>query len=150
MLQSPNIQRALTICKQAHANQTDKSGKPYYLHPVHVAEQMQDEATTIAALLHDVVEDTSVTLQDLQNEGFAPEIIEAIGLLTHKKEVPYFTYVENLKNNPIARAVKIADLTHNSDLSRLPLKTEKDIARFEKYQKALQILHNATNERNLH
>lgn len=125
---------------RAHKDQTDKAGFPYILHPVHVAEQMKTEETTIVALLHDVIEDSSFTAEDISAMGFSDDIIEALKLLTHDKNTDYFEYVLKIKDNPIARAVKIADLTHNSDLSRLPNVTQKDILRVEKYKKAIEIL----------
>ena len=101
---------------------------------------MKDEDTTIVALLHDVVEDTDLTLEDLAKMGFGPKVIEALRLMTHAKSVPYLDYVRAIAQNPIARAVKIADLTHNSDLSRLEKVTDEDLARVEKYKHALEIL----------
>ena len=124
----------------SHKDQVDKSGLPYVFHPAHVAEQMTDEATTIVALLHDVVEDTDYTLEDLAAEGFEKEILEAVALMTHEDDVPYLDYVAKLKNNPIARAVKLADLAHNSDLSRIGEIDEETRKRLEKYKKAIALL----------
>ena len=115
---------------------------PYVLHPFHLAEQMEDEDTTIVALLHDVVEDTDYTLEDIQNMGFPQQILDALALLTHDDAVPYMEYVAAIRNNPIATAVKLADLTHNSDLSRLETIDEKAILRREKYLKAIELLEN--------
>lgn len=119
MIYTDQTRKAMRIAYRAHDGQLDKSGVPYIFHPIHVAEQMQDEETTIVALLHDVVEDTEMTLDDIRREGFSEEILEAIRLLTHQKDTPYLAYVQQLKDNPIARAVKLADLRHNSDRSRL-------------------------------
>ena len=127
---------ALKLCFDAHKDQTDKSGMPYVFHPFHLAEQMKDEATTIVALLHDVVEDTDYTIEDLRKMGFSEEVLEAITLMTHAPEVPYMDYVARIKTNPIARAVKLADLNHNSDSTRLEVLTEFDLRREEKYKKA--------------
>ena len=113
---------------------------PYVFHPFHLAEQMQTEETTIVALLHDVVEDTEYTLEDLTAMGFGPAVIEALKLLTHREEVPYMDYVRAIRDNPIAKAVKLADLRHNSDLSRLDTVDEKALKRREKYLKALALL----------
>ena len=113
---------------------------PYVFHPFHLAEQMQTEETTIVALLHDVVEDTDYTLEDLAAMGFDPVVIEALTLLTHDENVPYIDYVRMIKDNPVAKAVKLADLQHNSDLSRLDSVDEKALARREKYLKALALL----------
>lgn len=109
------------IAYAAHDGQKDKSGLPYIFHPWHLAESMTDEASTIAALLHDVAEDTDVTLADLAREGFSDEVMEALRLLTHDKAVPYMDYVRALAHNPIARKVKLADLAHNSDTTRLDI-----------------------------
>ena len=145
MIYTEKTKKAMSICFQAHKDQTDKSGLPYVFHPFHVAECMKDEASTVTALLHDVVEDTDWTFERLQAEGFGENVIEALRLLTHKggifSEEAYLQYVMALKENPIARAVKIADLEHNSDLTRFGSKiTEKDIMRAAKYQKALILL----------
>jgi (p)ppGpp synthase/HD superfamily hydrolase len=132
--------KAMKLAYKAHQKQKDRSGLPYVLHPLHLAEQMDTEETTVAALLHDVAEDTDYTLEDLRREGFPETVLEALALLTHDPAVPYLDYVRALKDNPIARAVKLADLAHNSDLSRLSKVSEKDLARVEKYRKAMEIL----------
>ena len=140
MIYTDETKKALKLCFEAHKNQVDKSGMPYVFHPFHVAEQMTDEATTIVALLHDVVEDTDYTLEDLAAEGFGEDILEAVALMTHEDDVPYLDYVAKLKDNPIARAVKLADLAHNSDLSRIGEVDEETRERLEKYQKAIALL----------
>ena len=140
MLYTPKTKLALKLCFAAHKDQQDKSGMPYVFHPFHLAEQMQTEETTIVALLHDVVEDTDYTLEDLAAMGFDPVVIEALTLLTHDENVPYMDYVRTIKDNPVAKAVKLADLQHNSDLSRLDTVDEKALARREKYLKALALL----------
>ena len=140
MIYTPLTRRAMNLCFDAHKDQRDKSGQPYVFHPFHLAEQMKDEDSTIAALLHDVVEDTSYTFDDLLNMGFPEKVVNALRLLTHDDSTPYMEYVAALKDNPIARAVKIADLTHNSDISRLDFVTERDLQRVEKYKKAMELL----------
>ena len=140
MIYTPKTKEALKLCFAAHKDQQDKSGMPYVFHPFHLAEQMQTEETTIVALLHDVVEDTEYTLEDLTAMGFGPAVIEALKLLTHSEEVPYMDYVRAIRDNPIAKAVKLADLRHNSDLSRLDTVDEKALERREKYLKALALL----------
>lgn len=140
MIYTDATKKALKLCFEAHKNQVDKSGLPYVFHPFHLAEQMKDENTTVVALLHDVVEDTEYTIHDLKKMGFNEEVIEAISMLTHDENVPYEEYVLKLKSNPIASAVKLADLKHNSDLSRLEKVTEKDLKRVEKYKRAIKIL----------
>lgn len=132
--------QAMKLCYEAHRDQTDKSGIPYVFHPIHVAEQMTDETTTVVALLHDVVEDTDYTLDDLRAMGVGEEAIDALALLTHREHVPYLQYVSQIKDNRIARAVKLADLRHNSDTSRLDELDEKAMARLEKYKAAIEIL----------
>ena len=140
MIYTDETKKALKLCFEAHKNQVDKSGMPYVFHPFHVAEQMTDEATTIVALLHDVVEDTDYTLEDLAAEGFGKDLLEAVALMTHEDDVPYLDYVAKLKDNPIARAVKLADLAHNSDLSRIGEVDEETKQRLEKYKKAMALL----------
>ena len=144
MIYTDKTRKALSICYEAHKDALDKSGAPYVFHPFHLAEQMQDEITTVVALLHDVIEDTDYTLQMLREEGFGEDVLEALRLLTHsddvKTEADYMAYVAKIRENPVARAVKIADLEHNADLTRLPKITDKDIMRAAKYQKALMLL----------
>ncbi len=140
MIYTALTKKAMQLCFAAHKEQTDKSGMPYVFHPFHLAEQMPDEYTTITALLHDVVEDTEYTLLDLENMGFPKAVVDAIALMTHDKGVPYMEYVAKIKENPIARTVKLADLQHNSDITRLDVVDKKELQRVEKYQKALQLL----------
>ena len=140
MIYTDKTKKAMKFCFKAHKDQVDKSGMPYVFHPFHVAEQMTDEVTTIVALLHDVVEDTDYTLEDIAAEGFGKEILEAVALMTHEDGVPYLDYVAKLKDNPIARTVKLADLAHNSDLSRIGEIDEETKQRLEKYKKAKAIL----------
>ena len=139
MIYTPKTKKAMIIAYNAHHGQKDKSGLPYIHHPLHLAEQMSSEETCIVALLHDVVEDTDITFDYLKKE-FSNDILQALELLTHDKSVDYFEYIKKLKDNPIARTVKIADLRHNSDKSRLDNPTEKDLKRYVKYEKALKIL----------
>ncbi len=140
MIYTEKTKSAMKLCFKAHKDQFDKSGIPYVFHPIHLAEQMPDEETTIVALLHDVVEDTEYTISDLREMGFSEAVLEAITLMTHQDGVPYMEYVEKIKSNKIATVVKRADLTHNSDLSRLDAVDEKALNRVEKYKKALDLL----------
>ena len=140
MIYTPETKKAIKLCFEAHRNQTDKSGLPYVFHPFHLAEQMTDETTTIVALLHDVAEDSDYSLNDIEAMGFSKEVITALSLLTHDKSVPYMDYVALIKLNPVAKAVKLADLKHNSDLSRLDVVDEKALARREKYLTAIAFL----------
>jgi (p)ppGpp synthase/HD superfamily hydrolase len=132
--------KALLLMYNAHKEQTDKGGLPYVFHPFSVAEQMRDEKTTIVALLHDVTEDTAYTLDDIKSMGFSDDITEALELLNHDKNVPYEDYIAALSGNYIARTVKIADLKHNSDVSRLDITDEVAKKRLKKYSKALCFL----------
>lgn len=140
MIYTPETKKAMKLCFEAHKEQRDKSGLPYVFHPFHLAEQMPDEETTIVALLHDVIEDTKYTLDDLRDMGFEDEVLDALALMTHDKSVPYMDYVERIRENRIARTVKMADLRHNSDLTRLDEIDEKARTRIEKYKEALLLL----------
>mgnify|MGYP005843105779 FL=1 len=139
MINTKLTRKAMIIAYEAHKNQTDKSGVPYIYHPIHVAEQMNTENECIIALLHDVVEDTNVTFKQLE-EIFSKEIIDILKLLTKKKEIDYYEYINKVKENTVARKVKIADIEHNLDRSRLDIITDKDIKREEKYKNALSML----------
>ena len=141
MIYTDATKKAIRLCFRAHDGQVDKSGLPYAHHPLHLAEQMDDEDSTVAALLHDVVEDTQYTFEDLEAMGFSAAVIGALRLLTHDERVPYLDYVRDIRENPIARKVKLADLAHNSDLTRLDHEpTSMDLQRLEKYRKAIAIL----------
>ena len=140
MLYTPLTKKAMRLCFDAHKDQVDKSGMPYVFHPFHVAEQMQTEETVVVALLHDVVEDTDYTIDDLRAMGFPEAITDALALMTHAKGEPYMEYVARLRDNPIARSVKLADLQHNSDLSRLNAVDDAARQRAEKYKKAIALL----------
>lgn len=136
-----DVERAVQLAIFAHKGQVDKAGKPYIMHPIAVASMQDTEEGFIVGMLHDVVEDSDLTLDDLLKQGFSNEVVEAVELLTHSKDEDYMTYVKRLKGNELAIKVKIADLTHNSDLSRLPVITEKDIQRVEnKYRPAIEFL----------
>ena len=140
MIYTALTKKALRISFNAYHTQVDKSGMPYVYHPFHVAEQMDDEYSTCVALLHDVAEDSDMTLSDLRAEGFPDEVIDALALLTHDKSVPYMDYVKKIRTNPIATKVKLADLEHNSDLSRLDEVDQKALERVKKYQLAAKLL----------
>ena len=140
MIYSDAVKKAVAVAYEAHRGMFDRGGFPYICHPLHVAEQMTTEDSTVAALLHDVVEDTNMTLDDLRALGFNKEVMRALTLLTHDKSVPYMAYVAKIKTNRIAREVKLADLRHNSDISRLPGVSGVDLERLEKYKKAIALL----------
>ena len=142
MIYTDLTKKALKLCFEAHKAQYDKSGMPYVFHPFHLAEQMDTEETTIVALLHDVVEDTEVTMEELAKE-FPKEVIDVLKLLTHADDTDYFDYVRAIKANPVAVKVKLADLAHNSDQSRCvgsDLSPERLAFWKQKYQKAMAIL----------
>ncbi len=145
MIYTTLTNKAMKIAYNAHHGQTDKSGLPYIFHPYHLAEQMTDETSTCVALLHDVVEDTPLSLDDLAQE-FPPAVIDALRLLTHTPDVDYFDYVHAICQNPVARQVKLADLTHNLDKTRFSgiqaIDAESMNKRTEKYTKAKAILEN--------
>ncbi len=132
--------RALQICFDAHKNQTDKGGMPYLLHPIHLAEQMETEDEICTALLHDVLEDTHYTEDDLHRAGISEAVLEALRLLTHDRSTPYMEYIIGTRQNSLARKVKQADLLHNSDIDRLDQITICDLRRRRKYRMALAIL----------
>lgn len=139
--------KALRFAYNAHHGQLDYNGIPYIFHPLHLAEQMEDEISCCAALLHDVVEDTPVTLEELSRE-FPPEVVEVVALLTHEDSCDtnnrdYFSYLLPIKAHPIARKVKLADIAHNSDQRRCVgsgLSAEQLAYWKQKYQKAKEIL----------
>lgn len=139
MIYTQLTKKAINIAYNAHMGQFDYFGIPYIFHPIHLAEQMDTEQECVVAILHDVVEDTDVTIEELEKD-FPIEIINAIKLLTHDKSVDYMEYIRYIKKNPLATKVKLADLTHNSDLTRLNEITDKDIRRTEKYKKAIEFL----------
>lgn len=140
MLYTSMTKAALRLCFDAHKDQVDKSGMPYVFHPFHVAEQMETEDEVCVALLHDVVEDTAATLDDIRAAGMGEEVIGAIAVMTRDPSVSYADYIAVVAQNPLARKVKVADLRHNSDESRLNEPTAQDLARLERYAEALRVL----------
>ena len=135
-----DVKLAHEIAKRAHHGQVDKADVPYILHPETVASLVTKDDEKIVAYLHDVIEDTSYQLSDLEEAGFSSEIIKAVDLLTRKDGQSYNQYLKLVKTNELARVVKLADLKHNSDLSRLNGETPEDVKRVEKYKEALRIL----------
>ena len=140
MIYTDLTKKALKLCFEAHKDQVDKTDMPYVFHPFHLAECMDDEISTVCALLHDVIEDTDYTFDDLRGMGFPEEVIEVLTLLTHDPAVPYMDYVKIIATNPTAKKVKIADLKHNSDLTRMNEIDEYAIRRTKKYKDALALL----------
>lgn len=131
------ILKALRLCFEAHKEQKDKAGAPYYLHPIRVALHMDTVFQRVVALLHDIVEDTEISFDYLRDCGFPETIIEAVEAITRRSGEDYNDYIYRVKKNELARAVKIQDLLDNMDLSRLPSITDKDTARARKYLAAL-------------
>lgn len=134
------IKIAHEIAKKAHAGQVDKAGMDYIKHPEAVASFVITNEEKATAYLHDVLEDTEITATDLLNAGIPHNVVEAVQVLTKEKYAPYFEYLSRVKENSLARTVKLADLKHNSDRSRLARITDKDLKRLEKYRKAIQFL----------
>lgn len=135
------LEKAIIIAVEAHQDVKDKCGEPYILHPLRMMVKLTTEDERITAVLHDVVEDTEVTMEDLKAEGFSQAVLTAVDLLTHdKNKHGYEEFIQRLAPNPIARAVKLKDLEDNMDLRRLPNPTPKDLLRLEKYQKAVAYL----------
>lgn len=134
------LEKALALALKAHAGQKDKAGQPYILHPLRVMLQMENTQTKIVALLHDVLEDSNITLQELKQAGFDPQILEAVDCLTRREQEDYFTYLERVAQNKLALSVKIADLKDNLDVTRLKEITPADQQRLNKYLKALTFL----------
>ena len=141
MLYTPQTKLAMEIAYAAHHGQRDKGGAPYVFHPFHLAEQMATEVEATAALLHDVVEDTEWTFEGLLEAGISEEVVEVLRFLTHPEGEPYLDYVRRLLPNPVARKIKLADIRHNSDMSRLPEEDAGKKAYFqEKYREAIRLL----------
>ncbi|RDU22945.1 HD domain-containing protein [Anaerosacchariphilus polymeriproducens] len=140
MIYTELTMKAMKIAYSAHKDQKDKAGVPYIFHPIHLAEQMNDEETTVIALLHDVIEDTTITQDDLLKEGIPLFLVDAIVLLTKDKKEDYFEYIQRVKSNELAKIVKIEDLKHNLDETRLLTCTIKDKERRNKYKKSLKML----------
>ncbi|MBO5609407.1 MAG: GTP pyrophosphokinase [Eubacterium sp.] len=150
MIYTDMTKLAMRVAYKAHDGQVDRTGVPYIYHPIHLAEQMDSEDACVVALLHDVVEDSDITLEDLREMGFSEAQLEGVRLMTHippsedmtesEKLEDYLDYVRRIKSNALARQVKLADLRHNSDPGRQLEDTEINKKRLEKYKKALEIL----------
>ena len=141
MIYTKLTKEAIRIAFDAHKEQTDKTGLPYIFHPFHLAEQMDTEEETIIALLHDVVEDTDITLDELRSYGFSDAVMDALSLLTHDDGVEYMDYIKRIKFNTLAKKVKLADLRHNSNQTRLGFFGNESLQRLVKYKKAILMLY---------
>lgn len=134
------LERAIELAARAHAGQRDKGGQPYILHPLRVMMAVTTDAERIAAVLHDIVEDTSITFDDLVAEGFADDVVDAIRALTKFEGETREQAAKRIVRDPIARAVKLADIADNMDLTRIPVPSERDHARLREYAVARDIL----------
>jgi len=139
----PTLEDAIALALEAHRGQVDKAGEVYILHPLRLMLAMTTEAERMVAVLHDVVEDSSVTLADLRARGFPEEVVVAVDCLTRREGETYEQFVERLKPNALARTAKIADLRDNLDLSRIAQPTPKDRQRQERYRRSLRLLEDA-------
>ncbi|MFQ5571699.1 MAG: HD domain-containing protein [Rhodothermales bacterium] len=137
------LERAIRLAAEAHQGQIDKAGAPYILHPLRLMLRMETPVEMMAAVLHDVVEDTPWTLETLRDEGFSEEVVDAVAHLTRRKDESYNAFIERAAGHPVARRVKLADLEDNMDLRRLDGLTKKDQARLLRYQKAWRFLKDA-------
>jgi len=138
--ETDQLKKAITLAKEAHKGQVDKGGQDYIKHPLRLMEQMPTEELKIIAVLHDVVEDSHYTFEDLLKEGFSADTIDALRALTKQENEPYEDFIQRVKKNTLAIKVKLADLHDNSNLDRIPNPTEKDLKRIEKYKKAIKEL----------
>ena len=140
MTNMATVEDAVSIAARAHRGQKDKAGAPYLLHPLRMMLRMDTEAAMMAAVLHDVVEDTEWTLERLREAGFSDEVLEAVDCLTHREGESYEQFVERVRTNPIARQVKIADLEDNMNVRRINQLGPRDLERLEKYHRAWRVL----------
>ena len=134
------LEKAIGIAVRAHTGQVRRGGMPYILHPIRVMLRQADHVAMIVGVLHDVIEDTDVTLSELEQDGFPEKVIHALCLLTHEDDVPYDAYIAAIASNPVARSVKLADLQDNMDLLELPVVTDNDLIRTAKYHRAWKTL----------
>lgn len=133
---NPTVEAAIALALRAHQGQTDRAGQPYILHPLRLMQQMKTPTEQIVAVLHDVVEDSAVTLADLRADGYDETVLAALDCLTHRSDEPYDDYIERIRHNPLACRVKLADLADNMTLQRLDTITAQDTARLERYLRA--------------
>lgn len=131
------IERAIAIAAEAHEGQIDKAGAPYVFHPLRLMMRMATIEERIVAVLHDVVEDSAITFEDLEKEGFSTAVLEALESVTRRPSENYDKFVLRAAANPIGRRVKLIDLEDNCDLSRISAPTERDFSRIEKYRRAI-------------
>ncbi|WP_440110089.1 GTP pyrophosphokinase [Paenibacillus sp. QZ-Y1] len=142
VLVSSELSKAIAIAADLHSSQIDKGGNPYILHPLRVMMKMDDNTSMIVAVLHDVVEDTYFSIQDIEKCDFSTEVIEALRSVSREKGESYMNFIRRCKKNEIGHRVKIADIEDNMDLNRIPNPTKTDFDRVKKYEKALKELLN--------
>ena len=136
-----DLEKAIEIAVQAHRGAIDKSGSPYILHPLAVMHNLDTDDEKIVAVLHDVVEDTEWTFEKLLGEGFSVTVVDALRSVTKQDDgEDYFDFIQRAKKNPLGRRVKIADIRHNMDVTRIKVLSDKDVTRLNKYKKSLEIL----------
>lgn len=140
------LEQAISLAVQAHTGQKDKAGNPYILHPLRLMMRMTNDAARILAVLHDVVEDTAVTLTQLQTMGFPDPILAALDALTHRPGESYDDYVTRLGTNPLAIPIKLADLEDNMDLRRLERLTDREWERMQRYLRVWRVLSSEKND----
>ncbi|WP_314001886.1 HD domain-containing protein [uncultured Paenibacillus sp.] len=134
------LAKAIMLAAKHHEGQKDKGGNPYVFHPFRLMLRAMKEEDRIVAVLHDTIEETALTLEDLRHEGFGAEIIAAVDSLTRREEESYDEFIMRIKRNPLARRVKVLDLQDNTELTRTKKPSEKTVKRLEKYSKALDML----------
>jgi (p)ppGpp synthase/HD superfamily hydrolase len=137
----PTIEDAILLAVGAHRGQVDKAGAPYILHPLRVMNRVEGDLARMAAVLHDVVEDSDTTLDDLRQMGYSERLVHVVDCLTRRDDEPYQNLIERAKSDPVARRVKLADLEDNMDIRRVKALTEKDLARLQRYRAAWDYLH---------
>lgn len=142
MIYTGKTKKAIKLMFDKQKNEIDKGGMPYVFHPFHLAEQMESEDEVVVALLHDIIEDTDVTIKELTKMGFTKQETDAISIMTHNKNDSYEKYIKKISTNKLATKVKIADLKHNLDITRLNEIKTKDLEKIEKYKKSLRYLEN--------
>jgi len=135
-----DLSDAIMIAAAAHSGQSSKDGEPYIMHPIRVMTAVRTDPERIVGVLHDVVEDTEVTLEVLREKGFSQEILDAVDAVTEREGEDYMTFVARCKANIIARHVKLADVADNMNLERIPELTQKDFDRYQKYRGAREYL----------
>ncbi|MFB0845055.1 GTP pyrophosphokinase [Paenibacillus oleatilyticus] len=136
----PDLTKAILIATAAHQAQLDKGNQPYILHPLRLMLQAPDNDSKIVAVLHDVIEDTDVTIEALRQEGFAEHLLEALDCLTRRDNETYEEFLQRIKPNALARVVKLLDLEDNRDVRRIKSLSEKDFERLQRYEKAVNYL----------